>query len=220
MTAEALQHARVIFDFHQLRHTPIAAGVMIALGTNDLRVAHHAADLFHAGLAPQIVFTGGVAHQNDLLATAWTEPEATVFARAAVERGVPRERILEETAATNTSENIRFARTLLAERNIQPRNVLVVVKPFMQRRAMATFAVVWPEMPATVSSWAATFDEYCHDELPPEKIANIMMGDLQRIWIYARKGFSAPQIIPDEVRTAYDALVRLGFTQHLLPEVG
>ena len=220
MTEEARQYARVIFDFHQLRHQPIPAEVMIVLGTNDIRVAHHAADLYHRSYAPKVVFTGGVAHQHDLLATAWSETEAAVFARAARERGVPSEAVLEEPRATNTSENLRFAKALLKQRGIEPRNVLVVVKPFMQRRAMATFAVVWPEMPATVSSWAATFDEYCHDELPEEKIAHIIMGDLQRIWIYGRKGFSAPQIIPEEVRVAYDALVRLGYTQHLIPEVG
>lgn len=219
MTEEARRHARIIFDFHQLRHQPIPADVMLVLGTNDLRVAHHAAALYHQGLAPRIVFTGGVAHQNDLLATPWSETEASVFARAARELGVPNEVILEEPRATNTSENLRFARALLAEQAIQPRNVLVVVKPFMQRRAMATFAVVWPEMPASVASWPATFDGYCNEELPPEKIANIIMGDLQRIWIYGRKGFSAPQTIPPEVRAAYDALVALGYTQHLIPEV-
>ena len=220
MTEEARRHARVIFDFHQLRHQPIPAGVMIVLGTNDIRVAHHAADLYHQSYAPMVICTGGVAHQNDLLATAWSETEAAVFARAAVERGVPRAAILEEPRAANTSENLRFTRALMNQHGLHPRNVLVVVKPFMQRRAMATFAVVWPEMPATVSTWTSTFDEYCTGPLPPEKIAHIIMGDLQRIWIYARKGFSAPQIIPEEVRAAYDALVRLGYTQHLIPEVG
>jgi uncharacterized SAM-binding protein YcdF (DUF218 family) len=211
-------HARVIFDFHQLRHQPIPAGVILALGTNDLRVAHHAADLYHQQLAPLILFTGGVAHQHDLLATAWSDPEADVFARAALHRGVPAEHILRERQATNTSENIRFARALLAEHGIQPRNVIVAVKPFMQRRAFATFAAVWPEMPVTVSSWPATFDQYCNADLPPEKITHILLGDLQRLWIYARKGYSAPQTIPAGVRAAYNALVALGYTQHLLPE--
>jgi len=218
MTEAHRAHARVIFDFHQLRHRVIPAGVIIALGTNDIRVAHHAVELYQQALAPRILFTGGVAHQNDLLATAWSEPEAEVFAREAVARGVLAEHIWIEPQATNTSENLRFARALLAERGVAPANVIVAVKPFMQRRAMATMAVVWPEMPATVSSWAASFDDYCNDELPPEKITNIMMGDLQRIWIYARKGFSAPQTIPEPVRVAYEALCSLGYTHHLLAE--
>lgn len=192
---------------------------MIVLGTNDIRVAHHAADLYHQGMAPRIGLHRRRGASERPTRHCLERDGSGRFSRAARERGVPASVILEETRATNTSENLRFARALLAEQGIGPRNALVVVKPFMQRRAMATFAVVWPEMPASVSSWPATFDDYCNDELPPEKIANIIMGDLQRIWIYGRKGFSAPQTIPAEVRTAYDALVALGYTQHLIPEV-
>ncbi len=63
-----------------------------------------------------------------------------------------------------------------------------------------------------------TLDEYFTDELRPEMMINILMGDLQRIWVYARKGWSAPQRLPQEVKEAYDALVCLGFTQHLISE--
>ena len=52
-----------------------------------------------------------------------------------------------------------------------------------------------------------TLDEYFTSDLAPEKIINIMMGDLQRIWIYARKGWSAPQRLPAEVREAYQTLL-------------
>jgi uncharacterized SAM-binding protein YcdF (DUF218 family) len=216
MTEEHRAHARIIFDFHQLGHQPIPAGMILALGTNDIRVAHHAVDLYRRQLAPRILFTGGVAHQHDLLATPWHDAEADVFAQEAIRLGVPAGDILVERHATNTSENIRFARSMLA--GTPPRNVIVAVKPFMQRRAFATFAAVWPEMPLTVSSWPATFDSYCHADLPEEKIANILMGDLQRIWIYARKGFSAPQTIPPEVRQAYEALRAAGYTRHLIAE--
>jgi hypothetical protein len=45
-----------------------------------------------------------------------------------------------------------------------------------------------------------------------------MLGDLQRIWIYARRGWSAAQIVTPEVMEAYRELKALGFTQQLLPE--
>jgi uncharacterized SAM-binding protein YcdF (DUF218 family) len=214
MDSETLRLARVVYDYHQLRHHPLPADVMAVLGTNDLRVAVHAAALYHRGFAPLVVFTGGMAHGDDLLATGWTRPESEVFADVAVEHGVPRERILLETSALNTAENIRFTRELLASR--RPRNLLLVCKPFMQRRVWATHAVEWPEMPATISSPELTLDEYFTPELPPEKIVPILLGDLQRIWLYARKGWSAPQRLPAEVAAAYDELVRRGFTQHLV----
>ena len=49
MTEEALAKARVIWDYLQLRHRPIPADIIIALGTNDLRVAKYAAGLYRRG---------------------------------------------------------------------------------------------------------------------------------------------------------------------------
>ena len=118
----------------------------------------------------------------------------------------------------NTAENIGFTRELLQERGIRPDRVVIAVKPFMQRRTWATMAVQWPEMPATIASPKLTLDEYFTDELTPEKIINIMLGDLQRIWIYGRRGWSAPQQIPENVLAAYSCLKGLGFTKHLIPE--
>lgn len=191
---------------------------MIVLGTNDKRVAEYAATLYHSGLASTVVVTGGLAHQDDLLATGWNRPEAEVFAEILERQQVPPYRILLETRASNTAENIRFSRDLICKRGMEPKRVLVVVKPFMQRRVFATHAVEWPEVPATVASWNTTFDEYCTPELPPAKVTNIMMGDLQRLWIYSNLGYSAPQRIPDEVRRAYSRLRELGYTQHLIAE--
>ena len=47
------------------------------------------------------------------------------------------------------------------------------------------------------------------------------LGDRFRFrmhWIYARRGWSAAQIVPPEVMDAYRELKALGFTQQLLPE--
>jgi len=215
---EILRAARVIWDYHQLGHKPIKADVIVALGTNDLRVAEFAADLYRHEFGKLLVCTGGMAHQNDLLATAWEQTEAEMFANIAERCGVPRDRMLLETEATNTAENVRFTRRLLDRQNVRPGNIVIAVKPFMQRRTWATLATEWPEMPATLASPKMTLDEYFTDELHPEKILNIMLGDLQRIWIYARRGWSAPQKIPPEVMAAYEQLKAAGFTKHLIAE--
>jgi uncharacterized SAM-binding protein YcdF (DUF218 family) len=218
VTDEHLRSARVIWDYHQLRHRPIPADAIIALGTNDLRVAEFAASLFNAGFGKVLVCTGAIAHQGDLLATPWDRPEAEMYAEVAEKNNVPTDRILLETRATNTAENIRFSRELLEQQPERPRNIVLAVKPFMQRRTWATMAVQWPEMPGTVASPTMTLDEYFTNDLAPEKIIHIMMGDLQRIWIYGRRGWSAPQRVPEEVLTAYAHLKEAGFTKHLLAE--
>ena len=218
MTEQALRLARVLWDYHQLKHEPIPADLIVALGTNDLRVAEFAADLYHRGYGKDVLCTGGIAHSTDLLATNWPVSEAEMYAEVLERRGVPKERILLETRALNTAENVIFTREFLRQAGLHPHNILIAVKPFMQRRAWATLAVEWPEMPASVASPRMSLDEYFTAELTPEKIVNIMVGDLQRIWVYACKGYSAPQRLPDEVKQAYNGLVALGFTEHLIPE--
>jgi uncharacterized SAM-binding protein YcdF (DUF218 family) len=216
ISAHTVELARIIWDFHQLRHTPVPADVIIALGSNDLRVAEHAADLYHRGFGSTLVCTGGVAHTDDLLSTGWTEPEAVRFAAVATERGVPPERMLLETNSRNTAENLRFTRALLDRHEIQPRNIVIAVKPFMQRRAWATLAVEWPEVPASLSSMVMTLEEFCTGPLRLEDTIHVMLGDLQRLIVYSQRGYSAPQRIPQAVQHAYDELVQLGFTKHLI----
>ena len=108
MSPEAIEHARRIFDYLQLNHRALPADMMMVLGTNDTRVADFAAELYHAGLSEKLVVTGGLAHQNDLLATDWDRPEAEVFADILASRGVPRDKMMLETQALNTSENLAF----------------------------------------------------------------------------------------------------------------
>lgn len=218
LTPEQLDLARIVWDYHHLNHVPQPADVVVALGSHDLRVAEAAADLFLRGYGQRLVCTGAIAHQGDMLETPWRCTEAEKYAEVAIARGVPESAIRLEPRATNTAENLRFTRALLESEPWPVRRVLLVMKPFMQRRAFATHAVEWPEMPATVASPALTFDEYCTGEFTPERVTHIMLGDLQRIWIYARKGYSAPQRIPASVMNAWERLVAQGFTRHLSRE--
>ena len=218
MHETALCPARIVWEYLQLKHDPIPADVIVVFGTNDLRVARFAARLYHEGFGRSLVCTGGMAHQGDLLATNWHKTEAEMYADEAVALGIPLDRIMLEPRAANTAENVRFTRELLCRHGGHPRNVVLATKPFMQRRVWATMAVEWPEVPASLASERMTLDEYFTEDLRPEKVIPIMLGDLQRVWIYGRRGWSAAQIVPPEVMEAYRELKALGFTQQLLPE--
>jgi uncharacterized SAM-binding protein YcdF (DUF218 family) len=218
VTDEHFQSAQVIWDYLHLDHKPIPAEVIVALGTNDLRVAEFAADLYFKGFGKRILCTGGTAHQGDLLATSWDRPEAEMYAEVIESRGVPCEHLILETRALNTAENIRFSRDLLEQLGLVPKNIVLAVKPFMQRRTWAHLTVEWPEMPATVTSPSMSLEDYFTSELTPAKVLNIMMGDLQRVWIYGRRGWSAPQRVPQGVLAAFERLKAAGFTQHLIED--
>jgi uncharacterized SAM-binding protein YcdF (DUF218 family) len=215
VTREIDRLARIVWDYHHLHHRLEPADVILVLGSHDLRVAERGAALFLEGYAPRIVFTGGL---GNLTRELWDEPEARKFARIARERGVPEDAILVEDRSTNTGENVRFTRKLLEEKGVDPDRFLLVQKPYMERRTYATFRRVWPEKEAQVTSPPLEFDDYPNEEISKERVIHIMVGDLQRIRIYPRKGFQIEQEIPEEVWSAYERLVALGFTDNLVTE--
>lgn len=44
----------------------------------------------------------------------------------------------------------------------------------------------------------------------------MLVGDTQRIEVYAERGFAIPQEMPDEVRVAFGRLVAAGYTSRLV----
>jgi len=209
--------ARTLWDYMLLRHELTAADVILVLGSNDVRVGEHGAHLFLRGLAPLMVCSG---HVGRLTAGHFEKSEAETFADAAARLGVPRSAILLEPASTNTGENIDHSRALLASRGIHPRRVIVVQKPYMERRAWATFKRRWPEPDLQVTSPPIPYDDYPTPEIPRELVINIMVGDVQRMRVYADRGFQVPQPMPGEVWAAWEELVARGYTGHLVAEEG
>lgn len=201
----------MLWDYHRLGHELRPADLIRVLCSYDLRVADRAAEVFHAGYAPRVLFSGNV---GDLTRGLWADPEAVVFARRAVELGVPDDHVLVEPQSTNTGENVRFSRELLAQRGIAASTLIVVQKPYMERRSYATCKQVWPEAECIVTSPRIPFDEYVQDDR--DFHINVMVGDLQRLRIYGERGFQIPQEIPPEVWGAFEELVSLGYDRHLV----
>lgn len=209
--------AEVLWNYHRLGHALAPADAILVLCSHDIVVAERGADLFHEGWAPLLIFAGGL---GVITRHFWSEPEADQFARVAIARGVPGDRILIENRSTNTGENVLFTRRLLASRGLDPQRFIVVQKPYMERRSYATFHKVWPGKDVIVTSPQQSMDEYLarysHDTLSPDDVISIMVGDLQRIEVYPSKGFQIPQEIPPDVRQAYEQLIEAGFDRHLI----
>ena len=203
----------MVWNYHRLGHALTPADLFFVLGSHDLRVAAHAADLFHRELAPLVVLSGGLGR---LTAETWTRSEAEMFAEVLRARGVPDSALWLEDRSTNTGENIRFTRELLAARGVEAQSIIAVQKPYMERRAFATIRKQWPEVTVRLSSPPLEFVEYGSAEIPIEAVIHIIVGDLQRVMEYPRLGFMIPQAVPDNVQLAYEFLVAAGFTSHLL----
>ena len=172
-------------------------------------------DLYLEGWAPLVIMSGGLGNFTQEM---WSEKEANKFAAIAIQKGVPADTILIENQSTNTGENIMFTQQLLKAKGLELQHFIVVQKPYMERRSYATFKKHWPDKDLLVTSPQIPFEEYANEEIPLEKVINIMAGDLQRIKFYPAKGFQIHQEIPLQVWDAYERLVALGFDQHLMKE--
>ena len=209
--------AEKLWNYLKLNHEIEKSDAILVLCSHDKRVAERAAQLFQEEWAPLLIFSGGL---GSITRTFWTQPEADQFAAIAIDLGVPPDRILIENRSTNTGENFRFTRQVLLERGIDPRKFIVVQKPYMERRSFATFRKMWPEKDVIVTSPQVAFDQYLdsytNEALSVDDVVSIMVGDLQRIKVYAEMGFQILQDIPPEVWSAYEELVRHGYNRHLI----
>jgi len=217
MDAQTYALAETIWNYHLVNHQLAKADAILVLCSHDERVAERGAQLFLEDWAPLIIFSGG---QGAITKALWDEPEAERFARIAMSMNVPEESILIEGKSTNTGENIKFTKRLLGERNLNPHKFIVVQKPYMERRAFATFLKFWPEKEVVVTSPQVSFRdyvaEYSNRSLSADDVVGIMVGDLQRMKLYPALGYQIAQEIPEEVWEAFEALVRAGYDKYLI----
>jgi uncharacterized SAM-binding protein YcdF (DUF218 family) len=190
------------------------AECIIVCGSRDLKVAEWGAELFLRGFADHIVFSGGLGR---FTTGVFTKPEAETFADVALKMGVPEDRIWLEDKSTNTGENIAFTKSFLVQKRPEFKSFIVVHKPYMERRTYATFTKIWPDAKCIVTSPPFSFSDYiAQADRPKDEIISIIVGDTQRLKIYADKGFLVPQDIPVEVWLALEKLIELGYSQYLV----
>jgi len=201
--------AKVIWEYMLMHHILQPSDAIFILGSEDLRVADRAAELYHQEYAPYVICSGlgGVA-------TVFDDPEAVAFGRRVKELGVPEDRIILEPKATNTGENVRFVKELVQELSLNLESFILVQKPYMERRSYATFRKQWPEARCLVTSPKQTYEEFMgNDETFKTRHIQSMVGDLQRIKMYPQKGFQIEQEIPVDVWKAGEVLIKLGYTK-------
>ncbi|MDP1827118.1 MAG: YdcF family protein [Archangium sp.] len=117
--------------------TPAAALVVLGARVNPdgepsttLRArVEHAATLYRRGLAPKLIFSGGVGDFGD--------SEAAVSRRLAVSLGVPEADCLLEEASHSTAQNAAFTTALLRAQSLH--TIIVVTDPYHLPRALRLF---------------------------------------------------------------------------------
>ena len=218
MTGEVLATLRVVwnslYDCDQLEKSD----AILAFGCADPMVAQRAARLYLEGYAPYLVFSGGLGKGTE---GRLQKSEAEHYADIAAGLGVPKDRMILETKSTNTGENLRFTHALLRHQNI--RQAIVVHQPNMGKRIRATLAKQWPDpktrfliAPAdrSLEAYLKRLSECGVDEF--EMVSNIV-GDFQRMDVYARLGYQTPVQMPDEAWKAFEQMKVFGYTKYIIP---
>jgi uncharacterized SAM-binding protein YcdF (DUF218 family) len=206
--ASVMEYAQVLWDYHNTE-TPLEnADIIVGLGSYDLRVADRCAELYAAGLAPLVMFTGASGN--------WTRDrfagsEARAFAERAVAQGVSPEAIRLEEKATNIGENIALVRAELPD----AQRIVWVTKPQTRRRLSATLQVTWPGIMSMITAPRHALVEQAVEGHSLDAVIAEMVGDTWRMAAYPDKGFQSPQPMGLDVQEAFDTLVAIGFTGHL-----
>ncbi len=217
MTTLVYNNLKIIWDYMHMNMTPQRADCIIGFGNYNEDIPRRAAQLYHQGFAPKVLFTGGLGRNTLGL---WSVSEAERFAEIAVSCGVPAGDIIIENESTNTGENIAFTQKKLRSLGLEIRSILGVHHPFMERRIYAALQIYWPEVDAFITSPQLDIPQYIDATLArgltEQAAIDVIMGDFQRITVYAQKGYQIPQDIPDDVYRAFGVMVSLGYTGQLV----
>ena len=175
-----LKPLQVIWDYLCLKEPLQKADCIVGFGNFNTDIARRAAELYHAGYAPKILFTGGLGRNTEGLLP---ESEAVRFAKVAMECGVPKEDIILEPNSTNTKENILFTREKLESLGLSHSRILGVHQPFMERRIKAAMGVYWPELNFRITSPQVSITEYLEaakgQGITENASVSVIVGDFQ-----------------------------------------
>lgn len=210
---EASRHAKILWDFNLVNQKLEKADYIVALGNSDIRTVHAAVTLLKQGYANILITTGGFGR---LTKDMFVKPEAEVFAEEAIRLGVSEKSILIENNSSNTFDNIRFTKKLLDKEGLLVRNLIVVTKPYMERRALATARAVLPDVRISVSSPDLDFYSYPNEFISTDLLINMIVGDTQRLMIFSEHGNISEQEFPKEVVDAYVSLLKLGYDKQVV----
>lgn len=215
-TEDRLRDARALFAFlSEPEAPPERAELVLAMGSQDLHVADTAARAFCEVRADWLVCSGGFGKDT---AGLFSQPEGVLYARRCLDAGVPAERLIVEDRASNSGENFQFSRRLLEDRGIRPGAGVIACKPYMAKRARAAGQWQWPEVRWSVFPHLISLAEYLDQGNDLTEVLNLMVGDLQRLRVYAGR-FQAPVEVPDAVWAAYERLAADGFDRFVIRDV-
>ena len=234
MESYVIEKAEIIWNYHKMNHDMSkddfganTDGILV-FGSSDISVADEAAKLWikiakdrmeAKDKFPFIICSGGIGtgpHSGYNL-MGWTRPEAEIFSeriKSIIKSNAnpiyyESLHILIEDKGKNSGDNVDFTKQIIEQNKLASQKLIVVQKPFMERRTYATFKHRWPNPEIRLHSSNISLLDYPEkSRIPLEDVIGIMVGDLQRIKLYAppHGNFQISQEIPEDVWQAFEIL--------------
>ena len=208
-----INEIQILWDYMRMNHTIKKSDCIIALGTVDINVANIASKLYLNEYADKIIFSGGLGKITYKL---WNETEAERFSKIAIKNGVPKENIYLEKESTNTGDNFRFSKRLIENLKLNIKSCIVVCKPYDEKRAYAAFKKIMPEYEVIIHSEDISAEDYYKKN--GNEWINILVGDIQRMVLFYKRGWQIKMEMPKEVWKAYETLVNKGYDKYVIKD--
>lgn len=172
-----------ITEYIFLKSNPQEADLALVFGTRHQEAIKKVYELYHAGLIPKILISGG---ENRVTG----ENEALEMNKKLIELGVNEDDIILEDQSSNSLENVLFSKKIIDEKlgfkNIK--KIIAIVKHYHSRRALMTLKKHFPKnielIPATYEIYGFVFNNWLDSEVGRKKV----LGEWSKIQEYLAKG--------------------------------
>lgn len=129
---------RCITDFVFVQTEIQPADIILVPGGSYPQQIEKAAELYHQGMAPYILPSGGY---NSYI----NEVEWVYMRRIALELGIPEDAILKEDQAKNTFDNAIYSWEVIKSMKIKVKSAIMVCKGQHSRRALLSYQTAFPQ---------------------------------------------------------------------------
>ncbi len=210
---DTINSAKNIWDFLKINQDLTKSDLILVLGNSDIRTVDKAVELYKKNYANKIIITGGLGRISSNL---FDKPEAVVFKNIAVQKGVKDLDIEIESNSTNTFDNFRFTKKMIDESKVSVKSIIIVTKPYMEKRAYLMAKEIFHNTNLTVTSPDIEFSNYPNQILTKEFVINMLVGEIQRLIIYASHSEIEKVNMPKDILQNYNYLIEKGYTKQLL----
>lgn len=204
---EIFSLVKEMWQWLAIKNVPQKSDLIFLIGGSSLETPKKGLELFRQGLAPYMVTTGKTGTGDD---SGWNKPIADVFADFLLKNKVPEDRFIVQNRSMNTLEDVVFTMEIIKKMGIPCQKIIIVSRPFHQRRCFATFKKQYPEK----IYFNVPNDEKIPSEKEIEKLREIGLRCLQeyeRLEKYANKGDIEKQFVPAKISKIYQKFHSLLF---------